>query len=54
MCPWKPDLEEARRKGAVASLSVAKWNRSANALYERHGFTAIEDDEGTQVVRAGV
>jgi hypothetical protein len=35
-------------------LSVAKkWKHLANAaLYERHGFTAIEEDEGTPAMWA--
>ena len=41
-------LGESRRRGArVVRLSVAKWNRSPTALYERHEFTAVEEDEGT-------
>jgi ribosomal protein S18 acetylase RimI-like enzyme len=50
-------LEETRHKGVrvLISLSVAKWNRPANALYEHHGvfalyerygFTAVEEDGG--------
>jgi ribosomal protein S18 acetylase RimI-like enzyme len=57
-CLWKASLEETRRKGVrvLISLSVAKWNRPANALYEQHGvfalyerygFTSVEEGEGT-------
>jgi len=53
MCLCKPSLEEIRRRGVRAvSLSVAEWNGSIIALYECHGFTAVEEDEGTLLMRA--
>ena len=46
-------LEEARRKGFDAvSLSVAKWNRPAIALYERHGFVTAEEGRDVLLMRA--
>jgi hypothetical protein len=48
-------LGESRRKGVqTVSLSVAMLNRCPSALYDRHGFTAVEEDEGTlQMLKEG-
>jgi hypothetical protein len=46
-------LEESRRRRALAlSLSVGERTGAAIAAYERHEFTAVEEDEGTLLMRA--
>lgn len=49
-------LEMARGEGfdAVSLTTVAKWNRQAIVLYERHGFVTVEEDEGTLLMRTAV
>jgi hypothetical protein len=47
-------LEESSRRGGWAlSLSVGERTGIAIAAYERHEFTAVEEDEGTLLMRAG-
>ncbi len=56
ICLWKPSLEEAHPKGArtlIRSLSFAKCKRPKIVLYERHGFTAVEEDGGTLLIYGG-
>jgi ribosomal-protein-alanine N-acetyltransferase len=46
-------LKMARRKGFEAmSLNVGKWNRPAIALYERHGFSVVDENDDTLLMRA--
>jgi ribosomal protein S18 acetylase RimI-like enzyme len=46
-------LKLARRKGLEAmSLNVGKWNRSAIALYERHGFSIVDENADALLMRA--
>lgn len=48
-------LKMARREGFDAiSLTVAKWHRQAIALYERHGFVTVEENDDTLLMRAAV
>ena len=45
-------VEEAERRGVPALLSVEKDNPRARALYERHGFVLVgEDDREHHLVR---
>jgi ribosomal protein S18 acetylase RimI-like enzyme len=45
----------ARHKGFEAmSLNVGKWNRPAIALYERHGFSVVDENDDTLLMRANL